>query len=81
MDLCFLFLLLGYFLFVLSGANVLDLFFLSYCILVLCYSLEVCFLMRHREGLDLDKSVYCDEVGGVERGGTIIRICENIHFN
>ena len=37
--------------------------------------------MRHREGLDLDKSVYCEEVGGVEGGETIIRICENIHFN
>lgn len=55
----------------LSNSNVL-ICVLSYSILLVCFlfSQEVCFLMRDRNGVDLDGG---EDLGGVGEGETIIK--------
>jgi hypothetical protein len=57
-------------LFVLSNPNVLVLSF----ILFYYYTLEVCFLMRDRKGVDSGGRGDGEELGGVEGGESISRI-------
>lgn len=43
-------------------------FYLFYCIISQCYSLDVCLsLMRNRKGLNLDETEERKELGGVEK--------------